>query len=332
MKYLLPGDESAYLKMRIDGVAEATSRARWIFAWTLVACMVQLVALWNFNLSWLRTFVEQPLVRSMARGDQPILPEALSIQWVESLFFNVPIIGIKASVTDLGILGAFALLLLSTWKLYAVRRENYLIEDLLTEVSTKLSHCKSYVYFGIVSHQLFGSITPNVENRRFGDSPEPQAWDNAKLVIRERRIHRRYHRYRMRFLHVLIYDLAKVKAYLKQAAPAEKPDRNARSSSITAAIAPTVLILCMFFLPSLTAFAAFVSDFASLYGPSIFRRGGATLVHVLYGPDYFFRMTANAAFAVVLLRITVSAYRYQLATVEMIQDAYDSGWDILREG
>jgi hypothetical protein len=331
MKYLLPGDESAYLKMRIDGVAEATSRARWIFAWTVVACMVQLVALWNFNFSWLRTFVEQPLVRSAARSKQPILSETLSIQWVESLFFNVPIIGIKASVTDLGILGAFALLLLSTWKLYAVRRENYLIEDLLTEVSTKLSHCKSYVYFGIVSHQLFGSITPNVENKRFGGSSEPQAWDDAKLVIRERRIRRRHHRHRTRFLQLLISDLAEVKAHFKKVADADGSIQNAPHSSAKAVIAPTVLILCMFFLPSLTAVAAFVSDVTSLYGLSIFRTGDTRLIDSLYGPDYFFRLAANAALAAVLLRITVSAYRYQLATVEMMQEAYDSGWDILRE-
>lgn len=87
----------------------------------------------------------------------------------------------------------------------------------------------------------------------------------------------------------------------------------------------------MFFLPSLTAVAAFVSDVASLYGPSIFRSGDVRLIDSLYGPDYFFRLTANAALAVLLLRITVPAYRYQLATVGMIQDAYDSGWDILRE-
>ena len=332
MKYLLPGNEGAYLKMRIDGVAEATSRARWIFAWTLVACMVQLVALWNFNFSWLRKFAEQSHIRSAHRGWEPILSETLTIQWVESLFFNVPIIGIKASVTDLGILGAFALLLLSTWKLYAVRRENYLIEDLLTEVSTKLWHCKSYVYFGIVSHQLFGSIAPNVENKRFGASSEPNTWDDAKVVIEKRKIRREQRRRWTRLLQLPISNLAEVRAYFRKTDDAEKPVERTSLRSAAAVNAPTVLILCMFFLPSLTAIAAFASDVMSLYGPSIFRASDARLIDSLYGPDYFFRLLANGVFTVFLLRITVSAYRYQLATVELLQEAYDSGWDILREG
>ncbi|MGE4070723.1 MAG: hypothetical protein AB7E72_06060 [Lysobacterales bacterium] len=330
MNFLLPSQELDYVKMRINGVGEAANSARWIFASTTITCMVQLVVLWNFNLSWLRVMVAQDQIRLKSRGANPLLAETLATQWVESIYFNIPIISVKASVTDLGIIGGVALLILVTWKLYALKRENYLIEDLLTEVSTKLTTCKSYVYFGIMGHQLFVNVNPGGESRKYGNAKgEPLREQDAEAAILSRKRDRQLDRGRIRLRRILLSSLTRrswgdLARALGNLVPRRIPKMPNDASG-------KAFVLVMFMLPSLTVYAAFVSDICSLYTYSVFRHTREDLIAMLPFESYYWRLVVNGVLAIVVTRLTLSAYGYQSGTVQMMQDAYDSGWDILRE-
>jgi hypothetical protein len=65
-------------------------------------------------------------------GRQVMIQQLLR-NWVDSLYFDVPVIGARFSATDAGIIGGILLCILGVWSVYSARRENHLIFYLIRD-------------------------------------------------------------------------------------------------------------------------------------------------------------------------------------------------------
>jgi hypothetical protein len=81
--------------------------------------------------------------------------------WVDQLFVNVPLFGLKFSVADASVIGAIALTIISIWFFYCLRRENHMIGVTLRLAQNESQDIKSYIYYGICGQQVFGTQTTN---------------------------------------------------------------------------------------------------------------------------------------------------------------------------
>ena len=99
------------------------------------------------------------------------LQKELLKTWVNSLFLNFPVLGVRFSIYDAWIIGSFALIVLAAWEFFALRRENDLIARLLQDASQQNQSTKCFVYHGILGTQLFATISDSSEPIRSIHSP-----------------------------------------------------------------------------------------------------------------------------------------------------------------
>jgi hypothetical protein len=151
-----------FYKMRLDHVEEAARRTRLTLIVSIIASISVLGATWNsapFGLSELakeigeKGFSEQQGVR--------FLQEALMRGWVESIFVNVPLFGIRFSNKDAWLLGTLALSIISIWVFYVSRRENHLIGGLIRDAAGENPSLRTFVFYGICGTQVFATLTDN---------------------------------------------------------------------------------------------------------------------------------------------------------------------------
>jgi hypothetical protein len=102
--------------MRIATINEAAKRSRWVFVAASVASVAIIGATWNAHPSGLYDVAES-LWKSDFATNPPTqeLQRALLKGWVDSMFVNVPLIGLKFSIADGWFLGGVALLILAIW-------------------------------------------------------------------------------------------------------------------------------------------------------------------------------------------------------------------------
>lgn len=363
MAYQLPDSGAdSYLKLRLSGVADAASRARWTLAAITVVCAIQLILVWNYNLSWMRAFsdaqkagagpasllcVLEPaaIATPGAAGDPsagrvpvpaqavtacvPALPggnriermlsERLLMQWVDSLSFEFPIIGAQGSTSDLGVIGGIVLLILVTWKLFALRRENHLIHDLLIETDRKLTRCRTYVFFGLVNQQLFATVGTDEPRDDLDRAEDEDLSERAIVKIRrERKDMREFLRKPW---------LKRLQLRLKRDVP--RMENQTGRARLRFAL-PRSIVNCIFMLPILTLLIVLVADLLSLLHPSAFRNNEVALIFLLDPWEYVPRLIASLVLLILVRRVTYRAYDYQEATARILQDAFDDGWDILK--
>lgn len=322
-----------YVKLRLDGISDSAKRARWILCAILVACSIQVIVVWNQHASWMHLFAESRLssadqLKLLCQKDaglvvcaspfptsmriNKLLEESMLNEWIKSLTFDFPIVGASASVSDLGILGGFVLLVLVAWMSTALRRENHLIHDLFCEARRKIPSFRTIAFYGVVNEQLFAAVSsdePRSTTDKYADEPFSIKEIDA---VRAERIERRK-AYRRSFL-------ARKLSLWKM--PLREPER-------LRYILPRAIALAIFYAPIITLLMVQIADVYSLYTPSIFRRDEGPLITHLSPFDYIPRVAVGCALLFFVTRMTVLAFNYQKATVELLQQAYDDGWDIL---
>jgi hypothetical protein len=80
---------------------------------------------------------------------------------------TMPIVGLKFSVYDIGIVSVLTMFILVFWYFYCVRRENHILQQIIKEceylVKSKLQNTFvfKYLYHSIVHHYVFLTVTPH---------------------------------------------------------------------------------------------------------------------------------------------------------------------------
>jgi hypothetical protein len=135
---LVPSREHReYVDARIKDIEHAAGRSRWLFGFSLILSWLLLAMAYNSTWSWMRTMAatyEKKVIPSAypsksgeRRHGLDVLVERLMGGWVDSLYFEVPILGARFSASDAGVTGGLLLVIISLWCFFSARRENHLI-------------------------------------------------------------------------------------------------------------------------------------------------------------------------------------------------------------
>lgn len=155
-----------FYQMLSERIESAAQRSRWILLVASVISLAQIGAAYNFGYSFIRKYAEFLVFKNTDSKPLPALSElqsALLKSWVDQLTVNINIIGLKFSVTDASLIGAFAILIISAWLFYGCRRENHLIGKALMIANTESNEIKNYIFHSICSSQMFGTLTDSNE-------------------------------------------------------------------------------------------------------------------------------------------------------------------------
>lgn len=102
------------------------------------------------------------------------LQERLMGEWVASRFITFSPLGIRFGVGDAPVLGAFALLVVSSWYFFVTRRENYTISILLRDAwNTGNAEVRYRVYHEINSYTIFTNALYSNKSIRALNQPDP---------------------------------------------------------------------------------------------------------------------------------------------------------------
>lgn len=135
----------------LKAASHAIDRSRYIFIASNVTGVVILVGLFNATYPWIRNSLERAKAGKTwhVAHFEKVLSQDL---WV----INIPVIGMKASVFDLSVIGSVALLIISVWQYYCVRRETQIVRIVCEEAKKAENfECLSYLYHGIAHLFVF---------------------------------------------------------------------------------------------------------------------------------------------------------------------------------
>ena len=152
----------AFYQMLSDRVYSAAQRSRIILLISVVVCLAQIGAAYNFSLSFLRSFTKGLVMGSTEDKDAGVLSklqEKVMSQWVDQLEVDVSLIGLSFSVVDTSVIGAFSLLIVSTWLYYSCRRENHLIGNMICSATMEGRDVKRFVFQSACSSQMFTTLS-----------------------------------------------------------------------------------------------------------------------------------------------------------------------------
>jgi len=153
----------SFYQMRITNIEEAAKRNRWIFAVSIITYIAIFGTSWNAAPLGLYEFASDLWTHGFAKNNSPTeeLQKALLKGWVDSMFVNIPLFGIRFSTSDAWFLGTVALFIISMWEFYGSRRENHLIGDLLRDAACEDKWTRAFVFCGIWGKQVFATLTDN---------------------------------------------------------------------------------------------------------------------------------------------------------------------------
>jgi len=151
--------DSRVLDIRIASAQDAQNRSRKVFAILTVVSLAFFIASWNLHVSWYRDFA----LRNVFYDNDvtKVVQERLLQEWVDSQMIAVPLLGVHIGVGDTAILGSIALMVLTLWYVYALRRENHSIAALLRDTPPGTSADGLCVFYGIASNAIFTTVTDN---------------------------------------------------------------------------------------------------------------------------------------------------------------------------
>lgn len=127
------------ISLNIDGLKDATSRARTVFIIINIACAIIFMALFNQQFSWLQhlNVNERPYDTCIKdAGVDMVDPSRAEMRkhyvdiYFSNEFFVVPILGIKVAVSDLTVYTALAMVIFITWTFFTSRRENHILTEI----------------------------------------------------------------------------------------------------------------------------------------------------------------------------------------------------------
>jgi hypothetical protein len=169
------------IRLRVEGAQEATQRARRAFLVCIIASLAIFITIYNTYISWDRRF---PLLENFPKNDvTKEVFKQLVRQYADSTAFNVPLLGIHVAVSDLAFLGSLALLILSVWFFFSIRRENHTIVDLLRDTEQAPPDIRWYVFHGIHSFLVFTTLAPGDSPNSTPDPPERRKIDDLRWVV-----------------------------------------------------------------------------------------------------------------------------------------------------
>ena len=95
--------------------------------------------------------------KTMRDGLPYVLREEYLKVWTDSLFFDVPLLGVRFNTSDGGVIGSFAILLFTLMAWFATRRENHLIYYFIKDlIGPPFNHAdRAYARTLIMSTQIF---------------------------------------------------------------------------------------------------------------------------------------------------------------------------------
>lgn len=181
-----------FYDLLIESATEASQRARWILTATIVTSLTVLGAVYNFGLSQLRKFIEllvvAPVTPSAAGASVPNealkeLQTALVKSWVEQLSVNINLIGLKFFAADATFIGSLALVIVTTWLFFGIRRENHIIGRTLRMASNEGQDLRAYVYYGLSNTQVFATVTDNDAPIMMDDTRASSAWGLRRIAV-----------------------------------------------------------------------------------------------------------------------------------------------------
>jgi hypothetical protein len=127
------------VEKRLDAIKDSVTRTRKVLIVMTVACAAMLFAVFNSNLSRIRTFAvdqkDMPLV-AVNKTYKDIGTEILISDFYKSRNITVGLLGISINVTDLPVLGGTTLVVITIWYFYSYRHSNRLIVELLNDVNS----------------------------------------------------------------------------------------------------------------------------------------------------------------------------------------------------
>jgi hypothetical protein len=126
----------------LTGIKEATSRSRNVLLFLNLATLVIFISLFNETYSWQRhiNVNERPLdsyINTVGLDKNDVSFKELRKHYAdiyfERQFFNVPLLGIRCTESDLTIFAPIALLIFTTWLFFSLRRENHIVKNISTD-------------------------------------------------------------------------------------------------------------------------------------------------------------------------------------------------------
>jgi TRAP-type mannitol/chloroaromatic compound transport system permease small subunit len=144
---------------RMEAIAEAQRRSRLAFVACLIVSLAVIFGVYNGYLSWYRGFA----FKSQFEGNEVTkeLQKELLKEWVSSRVVSIPLLGIKAGISDGTVLGILGLAVTSLWLFYSVRRENHTIALFLRDTLAESQEIKRLIFHGIVARMVFTTISDN---------------------------------------------------------------------------------------------------------------------------------------------------------------------------
>jgi hypothetical protein len=310
----------SFYQMRIASIDEAAKRNRWVFAISIIASIAILGSIWNGAPLGLYDPVRDFWTNGLAdagkvpdNGATRELQIALIKGWVESMFVNIPLFGIRLSVNDVWFIGTAALCILEIWRFYGSRRENHLIGRLFYDAKCEDARTRSFVFYGVWGTQVFATLTD--DDSPF-DSIDPAPPGDRKVS----------------WLDNAIVWLSSFWRAMNA------PWQWIFGRKVLPAIRDLVWLL--YYLPAIVIAFIAVIDILSVFAwPSIFRTGheflwvhnakmGASMMTVVYIVEDFV-MFAFAFLAAALIRMS---NRYQDGTIQLLRDAAAKGWGVILPG
>lgn len=178
------------LRIRVEGARDAQKRSRLAFVVMTIASVAIIITTYNFHVSWDRHFATtvsylcskeerqtgepaacKGLPAPTDKVDDPNYALSYEVllsrqaqldalqEWIRNGVIQVPLLGVRMSISDAAVLGSLGLFIISIWFFFSLRRENHLIGSLLRETQDQGGETMEYVYHGIVSYLVFTVVT-----------------------------------------------------------------------------------------------------------------------------------------------------------------------------
>lgn len=167
------------IEVLISAFKDAASRTRSVFMIMNLATSLCFIAFlnsayfWSFSVNDEKTNVIKSVILGPDNNLKPtkaldsIATKAFKKSVFEQLsYINMPVIGIRFFLFDLGLINAIAMVILSTWFFFCSRRECQIIHEVYTDITTRkhqegFNELADYVFQGIANQSVFSTVTSN---------------------------------------------------------------------------------------------------------------------------------------------------------------------------
>lgn len=170
------------IQLRLEGIRQAITRARYTFLASIVASIAILITAWNAYLSDINHLAtqhywsqdsrftkdiqeqrRQAIVAATIIGENDIktatpvtdyVQQQIVAEWVKNQVISVSLLGIRVSAGDLATIGSLSLFIISVWLFSSMRRENRAIGTLLIYADKIQDWNLRYMIYQGIAHHL----------------------------------------------------------------------------------------------------------------------------------------------------------------------------------